>query len=107
MMYKIEYLPVAQRDLLDIVRYIKNDLNNVIVAKQFFNEVLEYIDKLQDFPYSYPVYIPLQPLTYEYRKLIVKNYLVFYRVDEENKIVTISRIIYGGRDYDKGYSNKE
>ena len=35
------------------------------------------------------------------RKLPVKNYLVFYTVDEEKKNIHIIRIIYGGWDIDK------
>ncbi|MBQ7474418.1 MAG: type II toxin-antitoxin system RelE/ParE family toxin [Clostridia bacterium] len=35
------------------------------------------------------------------RKLPVKNYLVFYTVDEEKKNIHITRIMYGGMDIDK------
>ena len=31
--------------------------------------------------------------------MIVKNYLIFYWVDEENKTVTVARVIYSRRDY--------
>jgi len=34
-----------------------------------------------------------------YRKIPIKNYLILYSVDEEQKTVTIIRIIYGGRSY--------
>ena len=33
------------------------------------------------------------------RRLIVKNYIVFYRINEEKKIVNIDRIIYSASDW--------
>ncbi|NLM06035.1 MAG: type II toxin-antitoxin system RelE/ParE family toxin [Tissierellia bacterium] len=35
------------------------------------------------------------------RFLAVKNYIVFYLIDEEEKAVKIYRIIYGKRDMDR------
>jgi len=34
-----------------------------------------------------------------YRKIVIKNYLVIYRIDDEAKKVFVMRIIYGGRNY--------
>lgn len=34
-----------------------------------------------------------------YRKLIVKNYIVFFTIDEPNKVVDVERILYGRRDW--------
>ena len=36
-----------------------------------------------------------------YRKIPVKNYILLYRVDGEENIVYIMRVIYGRRDYSK------
>ena len=35
----------------------------------------------------------------EYRKLIIKNYIAFYRINEKEKIVEIHRILYGSSDW--------
>ena len=34
-----------------------------------------------------------------YRKITVKNYIVFYRVDDKANTIYIMRVIYGRRDY--------
>ena len=34
-----------------------------------------------------------------FRKLIIKNYTAFYRVNEENKIVNVERILYGASNW--------
>ena len=33
------------------------------------------------------------------RKLIIKNYIAFYRVNEENKVVNVERILYGASNW--------
>lgn len=33
------------------------------------------------------------------RKLIIKNYIAFYRVNEKDKIVNIERILYGASNW--------
>ena len=43
----------------------------------------------------------IRPLTNEYRRLIVKNYTAFYYVDERTKVITVARVIYSKRDFDK------
>ena len=43
----------------------------------------------------------IRPLTNEYRRLIVKNYTSFYYVDERTKVITVARVIYSKRDFDK------
>ena len=34
-----------------------------------------------------------------FRKLIIKNYIAFYRINEENKIVNVERILYGASNW--------
>ena len=35
----------------------------------------------------------------QYRRLVVNNYVILYTIDEEEKIVYIAHIYYGGRNY--------
>ena len=83
-MYDIRYLPLAKQDMVNIVSYISHELLNPQAA---------------EFPYIHPMYYPPKPLIYEYRKRVVKNYIVFYRVDEDKKEIVISRVIYQRRNY--------
>lgn len=98
-MYKLEYLSAALGDMLDIVKYISKELKNPIAAENLANEFIESAESLTDFPYSNPIYYPIRPLKKEYRKLLVKNFIMFYYVNEPKKIVTIARVIYAKRDY--------
>lgn len=100
-MYKLEYLPVALHDMVDIVRYISRELKKSIAADNLVNEFVKSAEALIDFPYSNTVYYPIRPLKREYRKLLVKNFIMFYYVDEAEKIITIARVSYAKRDYGK------
>lgn len=100
-MYNLEYLPVARQDMVDIVRYISRELNNPIAADQLAVELIEAGDSIPAMPYANPAYIPIRPLKHEYRKLLVRNYIMFYWLDEEKKMVTVSRVVYARRDYKK------
>ena len=98
-MYELEYLPAARQDMIDIVRYISDELGNPDAAERLAAELIEAGERLTEFPYAYPAYTPIRPLTREYRKLSVRNYLMFYSVSEEKKLVTVARVIYGKRDH--------
>ena len=39
-MYKLEYLPVAQRDMVEIVRYISGELQNPAAADRLAMELV-------------------------------------------------------------------
>lgn len=100
-MYKVEYLPIAQNDMVDISRYISRELQNPTAAVRLADKMVTSADRLSFSPYMNPVYMPIRPLKNEYRKLLVDNFLMFYYVNEQEKIITIARVIYAKRDYDK------
>lgn len=97
-MYKVEYLPIAKNDMIDIIKYISNDLKSPLVAEKFAMEMVEKIEGLSLFPYSNSVYSPLRQLKKEYRRLQIKNFIAFYYVNEETRIVTVARVLYNKRN---------
>ena len=100
-MYQLEYLPIARLDMIDIIRYLSHDLCNPIAAERLSEEMIETADRLIGFPYINAVYHAMKPLKKEYRKFIVRNYIIFYWIDEEEKKVTIARVIYARRDNER------
>ena len=97
-MYKLEYLPVAQRDMVEIVRYIGGELQNPTAAARLAMELVNVAESVLTFPYALPSYQPIRSLKREYRKILVQNFLMFYWVDEEKKLVTVARVVYAKRD---------
>ena len=98
-MYRLEYLPIARKDMLDIVKYISMELQNPDAANHLAVEMVDVAESLVTFPYTTPAYQPIRPLKHEYRKILVQNFLMFYWVDEEKKLVTVARVVYAKRDY--------
>lgn len=101
MVFRLEYLPIARRDMVEIVQYISRELYNPSAAAKLATEFIESTDRLSQYPYSNKIYTPIRPLEHEYRKLLVQNYIMFYWIDEQRKVITIARVVYARRDYDK------
>ena len=89
MMYKIKYLPLAVQDLNDIARYLSGFYPKT--ANRVLKEMRAKITKLGDTPKMYEAYCP-DPA---YRRMVVDQYLVFYRVNDKTKVVEIHRILRG------------
>ena len=50
-MYRLEFLPIARQDMIEIVRYINKELNNPIAALNLADEMIKKADNLKEFPY--------------------------------------------------------
>lgn len=96
-MHKLKYLPLAQKDLRDIISYIADKLKAPKAALDLVDDLDNSISRLQQFPYSCKLYQAMEPLESEYRMLPVKNYIVFYVVNEHE--VEIHRIIYAKMNF--------
>lgn len=100
MMYEISYLPIAKKDLTEIINYISDHLKAPTAAINLLEDFNEAILRLQQFPFSCKVYdSKVKDFENEYRFLQVNNYLVFYIVKEN--IVEIHRILYSKMDLSK------
>ena len=99
-MYNIEILQSASDNIDDIGRYIASELKNKTAAERLTDKIYSTIETLAAFPYAHTVHQTPQneePLKYEYRKILVDNYFIFYRVDEEQGLVIVAAVIYARR----------
>lgn len=94
--YRIEYLPAAQKDLLDTASYIRNKLKAPAAARNFRAKIGKAIEHLSRLPYSCRVYESGKPPDYEVRVLSAENFNIFYVVEEDS--VLIHRVLYGKRN---------
>jgi addiction module RelE/StbE family toxin len=95
--YTVLYLPIANKDLDEIISHIQTDSFNA--ALNFIETVDYQVSQLETFPLMGK--IPEDKFLKEkgYRILIIGNYLVFYVVLEDKKIVEIRRILHGTSKY--------
>jgi len=96
--FRIEYLPIAEKDLTEILDYIQID--NPTAALNLLDEIDKAISKLAYFPYMGHAPKDHRLILLNYRMLVVENYLVFYVVLDEEEGVEIRRILHGKRKYD-------
>lgn len=99
MKYKLVVTKPAENDLSDILQYISKDLSAPKAASDFLDEVLKCYDNVSENPLMYILCDNDRLRNKEYRKAIIKNYIMFYRVDKSNHIIYVMRFIYGRRDY--------
>lgn len=99
--YEIEFSKEARKDLKDIVRYIKYNLQEPNIALKFANKIKNNIEKLSENPNIYSIIDDKFLKKFELRKMIVDNYIIFYKIDDKQNKVQIVRIMYGRRNWIK------
>ena len=97
-MYKLEFLPIAKKDIEDIIYYITNNLNNRTATINLSKDFIKGANNILDFPYGLSEYKPKHNLKNVYRSLKIKNFLMFYTINEKDKIITIVRVLYQKMD---------
>ena len=95
--YNIEYSKEAREDLIEIKRYIKYNLQEPETAQKLISKIKTEIEKLKNNHQMFAIIDDDFIKKFEIRKLIVDNYIIFYRVQNIN--IQIARIMYGRRNW--------
>lgn len=97
-MYKIEFLPIAKKDIDQIIYYVSHNIKNKTSAEKLMDLFINSLDKIVLFPYGLPLYKSLGVLKNDYRCYKVKSFIMFYTINEKEKIITIARVLYQKMD---------
>ena len=100
-MFDVQISEQADNDLRGIFEYIAFELLAPENAAGQLDRLEEAISKLDHIPEKYRRYEREPWRSRGLRVFPVDNYLVFYIPDMETRIVTVLRVMYGGRDVDK------
>lgn len=95
--YNIEYSKESKEDLIEIKQYIKYNLQEPEIAQKLISKIRKEINALKNNPEAYSIIDEDMIKRLEIRKLIVDNYIVFYRIRNNN--IQIVRIMYGRRNW--------
>ena len=99
--YNVRILDEAKDDIKKIIIYIKTKLKEPEIAKQYSNVFKEEILKLKDTADIYSV-IDNEVTGKSYiRKINIKNFMIFYRINQEIKEVQILAVYYSGSNWQK------
>jgi toxin ParE1/3/4 len=99
MKYKIFRTDKAEEQLREIIFYIADDSGDIDIALGYLDKIETAINRLQELPESgsVPRYSILKKQGY--RVVMVEKHLVFYKINETDKLVIIYAIVDGRREY--------
>ncbi len=105
--YEIILTPDAEEDLWELRNYIADVLLSPGTALEYVRAVREEIASLAQFPARFK---PLDDEPWHsrsVRRLLAKNYFVYYWIDELRKRVYVMNVIYSRRDQLQALAQKE
>ena len=82
-----------------ICDYISNKLKNIDASNRLREKVIYNIFLLENSPRMCIEIENVDRAERQYRRLVINNYVILYTIDEEQKIIYIAHIYYGGRNY--------
>ena len=80
--YKIIITPTAKSAAKRLMEKVENEVQKLKYAPKIHTEIEKY-DELKR----------------NYRRIVINNFIILYTIDENNMVVYISHMYYGGRDY--------
>ena len=96
--YKVKITEQAEVQLREILCYISNTLKEPDIAMSLFNEIQKNILSLDVMPKRIALIDEEPWRSYGIHRMTVKNFLVYFWVNEDLKEVHITAVIYGKRD---------
>jgi len=95
MSYRLIFLEDTLIDRANINDYLSQFYPGT--SRRFFTQLRNAISRLKEYPRTGSFYED----NHDFRFLIVGDYLVFYTVDFDNKVIKICRILHGKRNISK------
>ena len=92
--YKVIIVAKAKNDIENILYYLLDRNVWKTLVYKIKNLIYSSIFWLEYFPQKCPFYIK------DYRRLLVKSYSIFYKIDEENKIVIVYNVLHQAQNYE-------
>lgn len=96
--YPIEYLPLFEEDLNEIINYILFRLQNKSAALKLVHNIEYAITKRAYNPTSFETFKSAKYRQNAYYKIHVNNFTIYYIV--KNNIMEVRRILYNKRNLD-------
>lgn len=98
MSYQVRITETAKQDLREIAFYIAECSMDNDIAKRFIVELREQCNRLVDFPQGGSLPKDHILRSFDFRYIMHKDYLIFYNIDESQKIVNVLAIFNSKKD---------
>ena len=97
--YSIDISDSAKQDIRAAAAYITHEILEPAIAESTTETILGAIPTLEDMPDRVGLVNDERLAEQRIRRLLIKNYSVFFRINEAAKVVEIVRVIYSRRDW--------
>lgn len=97
--YITQYSEEAKQDLIEIKKYIKYNLQEPNIANKLISKIKNAIEDIKNNPEVYAIIDDDFIKKLEIRKIIVDNYIIFYRI--KSNTIEIVRVMHGRRNWIK------
>ena len=99
--YLVEISETAEQDLENIISYLRHNLAGDIIADKYKILFKQELKNLENVAGSMPILDEELTGHKNIRKVNVRNYIIFYTVDEEKFKVFVVRIGHAFMDWEK------
>jgi len=98
-MYILQFAEKANNDIISVLKYISEVLEAPKAAENHYAELLKTYDMLKDNPHRRSLVQNKYLASKGIRSINVKNYTLFYRINDKDNTVILYRFLYCRRDW--------
>jgi plasmid stabilization system protein ParE len=98
-MYALIFSKIINDDVYQSYTYIKETLEASKAAEDLIEELIDKLNYIKETPFRRPLVQDKYLASLEIRAIKVKNYVLYYNVEENKKIINIIRFMYNKRDW--------
>ena len=99
MEYEIVISDTCLEEIETNCNYIKKVLKAEEASNRLREKIVETIRRLKTSPKIYAKIEKTDRVGRVYRRIVIDNYVIIYTIIEADKIILISHMYYGGRNY--------
>ena len=92
------FTKIAELDIDQSYTYIKDSLEAPMAAEKLFSELYEKINEVLENPYKRALVQDKYLASLGIRSINVKNYVLYYKIDEEQNLINFLRFLHQLRD---------
>ena len=96
--YEVKVTPYALRQIQEVVHYISGILQSPVNAQSWLDTIQKELDSLSFMPERIPLTEEEPWHSQGVHKMVVKNFLVYFWIDERNMWVWVTAVVYGKRN---------
>ena len=98
-MFELKFSEKINSDIVSTLKYINEVLEAPKAAENHYEEWTKTYDKLKENPHRRPLVQNKYLASKGIRSISVKNYVLIYKIDENDNTVLLFRFLYCRRDW--------